>query len=236
MKGASRVIVSSQLEARDALRFGVPQDRIRVIPMGIDLPKTASPSAADAPLRLLFAGRIARVRRVESILKAAARLPFDWTLTLAGGEATTSSMTRDGYVDELKQLAAELNIDSKVRWTGPLPHESLMECYRDADLFLYTSQYENFGQPLLEAAAHGLPLISTRVGVANELIEEHRTGFFTDDSPETLARKIEQLAHREIRQQFGYALRQKVAEHFSWETITQQYLELYRDLTGGGGL
>lgn len=236
MKGASRVIVSSQLEARDALRFGVPQDRIRVIPMGIDLPETASPSAADAPLRLLFAGRIARVRRVESILKAAARLPFDWTLTLAGGEAATSSMTRDGYVDELKQLAAELNIDNNIRWTGPLPHESLMECYRDADLFLYTSQYENFGQPLLEAAAHGLPLISTRVGVANELIEEHRTGFFTDDAPETLARKIEQLAHRETRQQFGNALRQKVAEHFSWEIITQQYLELYRDLTGGGGL
>lgn len=237
VKGAAAVVVSSRLEEADALRFGVPRNRIRVIPMGIDLPEESStPADPDAPLRLLFAGRIARVRRVELILKAAARLPFEWTLTLAGGEAETSSMAGGGYVQELKKLTAELGIENKVHWTGPLPHEALTDHYRNADLFLYTSRYENFGQPLLEAAAQGLPLISTRIGVAEELIEEHRTGFFTDDSPDTLIKKIEQLACRETRQKFGEALRRKVAERFSWQTLLPRYLDLYRTLLGGGGL
>ena len=234
---AQAVVVSSMLEYQDAVRFGVDPPKLHVIPMGIDLPESSSPSEnTDQPLRLLFVGRIARVRRLELILKAVSKLKLDWKLTIVGGEASTSSMTRGGYLDELKTLASELGIDQNVHWMGPVAPENLSPVYAESDLFLYTSQYENFGQPLLEAAAHGLPLLSTRVGVAAELITEGKTGFFINDDPETLSDRIMKLENSKGRQEMGEALRQKVADQYSWESVIEQYLEIYRKLLPDNGL
>ncbi len=230
-------MVSSKLEQQDALRFGVDPSKLHIIPMGIDLPETnATSDNTDRTLRLLFVGRIARVRRLELILKAVSRLKIEWNLTIVGGEASTSSMTRGGYLDELKTLAGELGIEQRLRWIDPVAPENLSPFYAESDIFLYASQYENFGQPLLEAAAHGLPLVSTPVGVAVELIDEGTTGYFTDDDPDTLSRQITKLEKMSDRQEMGQALRQKVAEQFSWNNIIEQYLEIYRKLLPGSGL
>ncbi len=237
MVRAQAVIVSSRLEYQDAVRFGVDPSVIHIIPMGIDLPETnTTEKSSDRPLRLLFVGRIARVRRLEIILKAVSRLDIEWNLTLVGGEAQTSSMTRGGYLEELKTLARELDIEPRVKWIGPVAAENLPPFYAESDLFVYPTQYENFGQPLLEAAAHGLPLISTPVGVAAELIEEGQTGLFIDDDPATLRNQILKLQNADDRQTMGQALRQKVADRFSWESVIEQYLELYGKLLPGSSL
>ncbi|NIP99801.1 MAG: glycosyltransferase, partial [Nitrospinaceae bacterium] len=55
--------------------------------------------------------------------------------------------------------------------------------YQSADVFVYPSRYENFGQPVLEAAAWGLPVIATSTGVASEIIREGETGFLTPPDP-----------------------------------------------------
>ncbi len=231
------MVVSSQLEHQDAVRFGVDPSKLHVIPMGIDLPEIDPLfENMDRPLQLLFVGRIARVRRLEIILKAASQLKREWQLTIVGGEASTSSMTRGGYLEELKTLANELDINQNINWAGSVAPEQLSSFYAESDLFLYTSQYENFGQPLLEAAAHGLPLLSTKVGVAAELIEEGETGFFIDDDPETLSDQITKLENSKDRQQMGEALRQRVADHYSWDSVIQHYIELYRKLLPDSGL
>lgn len=234
---AQAVVVSSRLEYEDAVRFGVDPSKLHIIPMGIDLPESNyPPENKDQPLRLLFVGRIARVRRLELILKAVSKLKLKWNLTIVGGEASTSSMTRGGYLDELKTLASELGIDQFIRWMGPVTPEKLSTFYTESDLFLYTSQYENFGQPLLEAAAHGLPLLSTKVGVAAELIEEGKTGFFINDDPESLSDHIMKLENLKGRQEMGEALRRKVTDHYSWDSVIEQYLEIYRKLLPNSGL
>ncbi|QPJ60980.1 MAG: glycosyltransferase family 4 protein [Candidatus Nitronauta litoralis] len=235
--GAQAIVVSSQLEYQDAIRFGVEPSKLHVIPMGIDLPEIDTTfENVDRPLKLLFVGRIARVRRLEIILKAASRLKREWQLTIVGGEASTSSMTRGGYLDELKTLANNLGVTRNIHWAGSVAPEQLSSFYTESDIFLYTSQYENFGQPLLEAAAHGLPLLSTKVGVAAELIEENKTGFFIDDDPDTLSDQIRQLENSTDRQQMGEALRRKVADQYSWDNVIQHYIELYRKLLPGSGL
>ncbi len=236
VKGAQAIVVSSRLEYHDAIRFGVSPERLHVIPMGIDIPQTEREDSPTGPLRLLFVGRIARVRRLELILKAVARLSIDWTLTLVGGEAETSSMARAGYLKELHTLADDLGIADRLHWTGPLPPEHLAGHYQNADVFLYASRYENFGQPLLEASAWGLPLVSTPVGVAHELIDEGTTGYFTDDNPKTMADKIQRLTDLKSRQEFSEALKRKVVQSFGWEQVTEQYLQLYRDLLEDSGL
>ncbi|MFQ5483239.1 MAG: glycosyltransferase family 4 protein [Nitrospinaceae bacterium] len=230
VKGADAVVVSSPLEYEDGVRFGAPSGKIRIIPMGIDV-DTLSPARHEngpRPLRLLFAGRIARVRRVERILQAVKQLQTPWELVVVGGEEKTSSVTRSGYLAELNRLTADLGITDRVRFEGPRTPEALANYYQNADVFLYASQYENFGQPLLEAAAHGVPLVSTPVGAARELIRPGETGFLVDDDPATMARRIEDLQPPAVRREFGAALRTLVRDQFGWSAIMDQYLDLYR--------
>ncbi len=224
--------MSSQQERWDALEFGLPAHKLRVIPMGIDVPaaKNHGENSADGVLRLLFVGRIARVRRVELLLQAVKRLPIPYHLTVVGGEERTASVEKAGYLDELKAQARSLDIDAHVTFTGPVPPERLQSVYTNADVFLYPSLYENFAQPILEAAAHGLPVIATPVGVAREIVEEGETGFLIDAKPGPIAERIQALSDTHTRQVFGEKIQSAVRQRFGWEEIMQRYLDLYRTL------
>ena len=178
-------------------------------------------------LQLLFVGRIARVRRIELLLQAVEKLKFPFHLTIAGGEEKTSSVTRSGYLKELKELAHRLNLNTKVTFTGRKTQEELKEYYRMADLFVYSSKYENFGQPLIEAGAHGLPIIATSVGVARDIIIDGETGYLTSDDPKTISDRIQLLQDHKLRQQMGVQIKGLIREKFDWENIMKQYVNLY---------
>lgn len=231
-KKSNAVVVSSKLEYEDAIEFGISKKKLHIIPMGIDIDnhqKVLNDTTNEA-INILFVGRIARVRRIEILLQSAAKLKIPFRVTLVGGEEKTSSLSKRGYVTELKKLCETLNISNQVSFTGPVPQNELYKWYRKADIFVYPSMYENFGQPILEAAAAGLPIISTPVGVATELITNNETGFiFTGDEKE-LTDRITQIANNNLRLDMGIALRKKVRRRYGWEKIINQYVALYQSL------
>ena len=96
-----------------------------------------------------------------------------------------------------------------------------------ADLFVYSSKYENFGQPLIEAGAHGLPIIATSVGVARDIIIDGETGYLTSDDPKTISDRIQLLQDHKLRQQMGVQIKGLIREKFDWENIMKQYVNLY---------
>ncbi len=229
---ADRIVVSSHQEFQDALEFGLPARKLSIIPMGIDVPAPNGNAAGceDAPLRLLFAGRIARVRRVELILKAVKALAIPCHLTVVGGEERTASVERAGYLEELKDLARFLGIEQRVTFTGPVAPEKLPVFYKNADVFLYPSRYENFAQPILEAAAHALPVVATPVGVAREIVEEGETGFLVPADPKAIADRIRCLSDANTRKAFGEKMQNTVRRKFGWQEIMRRYLDLYQTL------
>ena len=161
--------------------------------MGIEVGRIEKDQRETEQLQILFVGRIARVRRIELLLQAVNQLSIPFHLTIAGGEEKTSSVTRTGYLNELKQLTKQLNLENKVTYAGKKTPLELKTLYQSADVFVYPSLYENFGQPLLEAAAHGLPLISTSVGIARDIIIEGETGYQVSGKPEEIKERIESL-------------------------------------------
>ena len=207
------------------MEFGIPKDKVHVIPMGIKVDDTKK--VINNTLQLLFVGRIARVRRIELLLQAVEKLKFPFHLTIAGGEEKTSSVTRSGYLKDLKELTYRLNLNRKVTFTGRKTQEELKEYYRMADLFVYPSKYENFGQPLIEAGAHGLPIIATSVGVARDIIIDGETGYLTSDDPKAMSDRIQLLHDQKLRQQMGVKIKDLVREKFEWENIMDQYIDLY---------
>ena len=193
--------------------------------MGIEVDHTKK--VANDILQLLFVGRIARVRRIELLIQAAEKLTFPFHLTIAGGEEKTSSVTRSGYIKELRDLAQKLNLNNKISFVGRKTQEELKEYYRMADIFVYPSKYENFGQPLLEAGAHGLPIVATPVGVARDIIIDGETGYLTSDDPKTISDHIYLLQDNNLRQQMGTQIKNLIRKNFDWGNIMNQYLRLY---------
>ena len=226
-KRAHAVVVSSRREYEDAVQFGISRKKLHVIPMGVDIPVQASRREEDAPLKILFVGRVARVRRVELILKAVRKLSVPYTVTIVGGEEKTSSLTKSGYLNELKKLCAGLGITDRVVFTGPKPPRDLPSFYNAADVFVYPSLYENFSQPILEAGSYGIPVIATPVGIAPEIIEDGETGLLVSGEPEDLAQKLEQLGDASARKKMGLQLKEKIRNKFAWNPIMDQYMELY---------
>lgn len=222
------MVVSSAMEYEDALEFGISRNKLHIIPMGVDIPVTTNQQEEDAPLKILFVGRIARVRRVELILQAVRKLSVPYTVTIVGGEEKTSSLAKSGYLGELKKLCIDLGIDDKVAFTGPKTPKELPAFYQGADVFVYPSLYENFSQPILEAASFGIPVIATSVGIAPEIIEEGETGFLFSGDPAILTERLEQLGDSAERRKMGLKLQNKVRNKFDWNSITDQYMQLYR--------
>ena len=224
-KRAQAIIVSSKFEYEDALEFGISKDKIHIIPMGIKVDDTEK--TANETLQLLFVGRIARVRRIELLLQAVEKLTFPFHLTIAGGEEKTSSVTRSGYLKELKELTERLKLNRKVTFVGRKTQEELKGYYKMADLFVYPSKYENFGQPLIEAGAHGLPIVATAVGVARDIVIDGETGYLTPDNPKVMSDCIHLLQDDNLRKQMGVQIKNLIRERFDWENIMSQYLTLY---------
>ena len=229
-KRAQAIVVSSKFEYEDALAFGIPKDKTHIIPMGIKVEENIVEKAAHEVLQLLFVGRIARVRRVELLLQAVKKLKIPFHLTIVGGEEKTSSVTRSGYLKELKELAQSLGLSSRITFSGRKSPEVIKDYFKKADIFLYSSKYENFGQPLLEAGAHGLPIISTSVGIARDIVLEGKTGYLTPDSPGAISDRIFSLKDEKTRKKMGTQMKNLIREKFDWNNIMSQYIGLYNSL------
>ncbi len=231
-KRADLVVVSSQVEYDDAIEFGIPQEKLKVIPVGIDTKRYEVVCSKEKDtVTLLFVGRIARNRKVENLIKALKGINDGVELALVGSEEKTSSVSPGGYLKDLIALARSLGIEGRVHFVGPRFDDALVGCYCSADIFVYTSKYESFGQPLLEAAAAGLPVISTPVGVAKELIRDGETGYLVEfDNPLMIADKVNALLDEQVRGKCGKHIKELVKNNFAWAGIIDEYVRIYQSL------
>ena len=231
-KRADAVVVSSQMEYEEALEFGIHKSKLHIIPDGIETPGPMVDrfSRQGGPLNLLFAGPMVRFRRVELLLRAARKLTLPFRITLV---ATNNIMTTDGsteYFTELKKLVKTLGLEDCVDFLGNPSPEDMKHCYSNADLFINPSTHETSGEVLLEAGASGLPVISTPVGLANEIVTSGENGFIVPADPDMICDRILQLSNPDTRKKFGHHIRDKVLNAFGWHTVMDRYMELYGSL------
>jgi len=224
---ADKIIVSSDLEVSEAQRFGVRRDRIAKIPMGINIKDYITERKANEKITLLFVGRISRNRNLEPLIYAMKNVDEKYRLRIVGSEEKSSGTQGSGYLNELMALVKNLGL-TNIDFIGPRYGKELITEYKKADIFIYPSLSENFGQTMLEAAASGLPIIATPVGIARELIKSNYSGYIVDYSdPEKFSVCIDMLSGFNDRVRFGKRLQKKVIENFSWEKIMMDYEKVY---------
>jgi glycosyltransferase involved in cell wall biosynthesis len=222
---ASAVIVSSKQEKDEALSYGVDEEKLHVIPMGIDIKDYLSikRTRKDDKLRLLFVGRICRDRNLMPILEALREMK-NIELRIIGGAVKRTDTDRDGYLLDLKEYVKRNGLP--VKFTGPKYGKELRKEYRNADIFVYTSVYENFGQTLLEAAASALPIISTDVGIAKDIVKDGKTGYIIKDA-QGIVEAVEFLNDKDTRKRFGIAVAKIAKKDFDWDDIIMAYEKIY---------
>ncbi|HLZ65794.1 MAG TPA: glycosyltransferase family 4 protein [Aliidongia sp.] len=159
------ILCPSPRSAADVAAYGVPPERIRVVPPGTDRP-SAEPTEHGGPVRLLTVATLTPRKGHRLLIEALATLGRrDWRLTAIG------SLERDpATVAEVRALIADHGLDVLVDLAGEWPPEQLSKAYLAADVFVLPSYYEGYGMAFAEAMAHGLPIIGTDAGAIPETV------------------------------------------------------------------
>jgi len=234
---ADRVVTcSAYMRAHVADIYGLEEDRIEVIPNGID-PTDLVPVADLDALRLRFAARD------ERLVLLVGRLVYEKGFQLAL-EALPGLIDRLGAVrfvvagsgtheQELRAQARELGLDGHGTFLGWIGDDVLHSLYRIADLCVVPSIYEPFGLVALEAMASGCPCLVADTGGLREVVPNEDVGLrFRSRDPESLGRMAERiLTDAPLRER----LIAEASEHaltFDWSDVAEQAAALYVDVTG----
>lgn len=228
LRRAERVIALTPREATLLEAWGVPADRIAVVPNGVDTAEFSALRRAGATGRevtALFAGRCyPRQKGLEVLLQAMTQVPAARSLRLRivgedwGGYAMVAALTR------------EFQLQDRVTLVGRVARQDLLDEFARADIFVLPSLFDSFPIALLEAMAAGLPVIATRVGGVPDVVRGGETALLVDPGDAMgLARTLDTLARDEgLRRELGNRGRERSAL-FAWESIIPRIKRVYDD-------
>lgn len=127
----------------------------------------------------------------------------------------------------LEKIASHLGITPHIIWCGNVDSDAVHGYYAAADVFALTSRYENFSLATLEAMAHGLPVVATKVGFLQHLVEQSGGGVLVSmGNPHELAQAICDLAANPSRRQALGSMGREYTSRMSWHHTAQQVLRL----------
>jgi len=172
LRRAAHVVVPSAYLRDLALGWGVAPDRLTVVPNPAPpLPPLPDRDAARGALgldgvTLAAAGRLTRQKALGDALAAVARV--DRVSLVVAGDGPERGA--------LEQRAAELGLDGRVRFVGPLARTEVLTLFRAADAALLSSAWENLPHSVVEALAVGTPVVATAVGGVPEVVRDGENG------------------------------------------------------------
>jgi glycosyltransferase involved in cell wall biosynthesis len=136
---------------------------------------------------------------------------------------------------QIRNLVQELKL-SGINFAGAVPHHEIGRLYDAADIFINASNLDNMPVSILEAFASGTPVVSTAPEGMSYLVEHERTGLLSEPGDKAaLAENVKRLLRdSELASRLAINAHEEI-QRYSWETVRQQWLELYRSLLCGKG-
>ena len=202
---------------------------VEIIPNGVDLSgfQPGPPIPDDGPLQVFCAARLIERKGQHHLIRAVKQLADEGVDVIASLAGTGDSL------EAYQKLAQELGVAARIRFLGYVPREEIAQHYAAAHVFALPSYNEGMALAALEAMGAGLPLVLTRTGGTDDLVEEGVNGFtHAWGDVEALAGHLRRLAQdRPLARRMSAVSRQRAAQ-FSWVGIAERYLGLFEDLTG----
>lgn len=230
LRRADRVIAVSHALKRAMINIGVPDEKIVVIPNGVDVAKFMPMSKKRAKERMgldtkrviLFVGTINENKGSELILRAVKRLVHerrlaDLQLVLIGDGPRREVLTR---------LIDEFELHDHVRLMGAVPHHVLVSWYNAADVLCLASHQEGMPNVVLESLACGTPVVATAVGGIPEVISSGKLGILTDREPDAIAEALDVALSR----QWDQAELAQAIQPRTWTHVADSLRELFESI------
>jgi glycosyltransferase involved in cell wall biosynthesis len=213
-----------------ALGWGLDPQRVSVLPNPApEVPGLPSKEDLRAELGLdgqvlAFAGRLVPQKSLDIALEAVAAVP-GVTLAIAGDGPDRAS---------LEARARDLALDSRVRFLGSVPRDTVLRLFRAADASLLSSSWENFPHTVVEALAVGTPVVATSVGGVPEVVRDGENGLLVaPGDPTALATAIETFFSDDaLRRRLAEAAVPSVAGHAEEAVFARIEEELGRAVSG----
>jgi glycosyltransferase involved in cell wall biosynthesis len=228
--GNSQAVVEELAgETRDRGKIGLIHNGLVLDGLAANAPGEAQRTALNIPLDafvMVIVANLFPYKGHSDLLNAlgdvASRLPQPWRLLIVGRD--------EGEGPHLKLQAAQLGIADRILWLGE--RRDVEAIFAAADLGLLVSHEEGFSNALIEAMAHGLPMIASAVGGNLDAIVDGRSGRLVPvGNTARLGEAILELAENpSTRKALGLAARERATAMFSQAGCVDRYVRLYRGI------
>lgn len=239
LRHAAAVLALSEADRAILERYGYPPERVWIVPNGVHPPQEAPagsaevqrvcarygiPSAAGAPT-CFFLGNHTPNKGLHVLLDAFLASERPYRLVVGGSK-------RDHL--DYASYAERCRPGQSITFTGLIADEDLGTLYELADLFVFPTLADTFPLVVLEAMAHGLPVLSTRVGGIPHQVEDDRGRLVAPGDPDALRAAFEALsADRAALARMGARAAEVARERFSWPAAAARAHQAYRAVLEG---
>jgi glycosyltransferase involved in cell wall biosynthesis len=223
-----KVIAQSSQTKREVVEWlGVPPDKVEVIGLGVKQfasgPVDINHPSDSRVVTIGFVGRLVPRKRVGYLIEALAVVreigpQYDFRLKICGDGPDAGG---------LRELAREKNVSESVDFCGFLDDDALTGFYRGLSAFIFPSEWEGFGLPILEAQSFGIPVITMKDG---KIPPETKEGTIQVGDIREMAREILRIA---TDHPYALQIRNNAFEHaksFTWESTVEETIKLYCSL------
>ncbi len=231
-----KIIVNSQYMKNEIRNvFQIPEEKIRVIPNGVNLNKFDGfehnlafrrKYAADNEKIVFFVGRIVNEKGVKVLIDSVPKILNyynDVKFIIAG---------KGPEMEELKEKAHNMNISNRIYFTGYIKDEDLCNLYKCADIAVFPSLYEPFGIVALEGMIANVPVVISDTGGLDEIVNHGVDGMksYTGNSNSLADSILDILFNTEKAKKIVENAKKKVNSLYNWENIYRQILNVYKEV------
>ena len=233
---SDRIIASTRHEYGSLVSlYEADQDRIRVVPAGVDLDMFRPEDQRRARDKLglngerivLYVGRMDAIKGLDVLIHSVASMetPSNLKVLVIGGSK------QDKEFNNAQELVNALEVVNKVDLLGTLEHESLPLYYQAADVCVVPSYYESFSLVALESMACGTPVVASRVGGLQTVVKDNQSGYLVPwHCPDAFADRLEVLLSNDsLRKSLGIQA-SELAKRLSWKATASSIADVYAEL------
>jgi glycosyltransferase involved in cell wall biosynthesis len=220
------VIIAQGKYLKDVIiNLGVKEEKIHIIHNGVSIERFSRGEAFDHPRPyVVFLGNLIPRKGVDILIHAYARIADEKPDLIIAGPGPEK--------DNLKALAQDLGIASRVRFLGFVAGQDKTNLLRSAEFFVCPSRKEPFANVILEALAAGLPIVASAVDGNIELVYHGKHGLlFPPEDVEALSNTLSEIIKNKL---LAHRLRAAVPEfvrQFDWPVVAKRYQTLYQEYT-----
>ena len=227
-----RIIAVSPQCKQKLLKLGLHDEKITIIPNGVDLKLFDSINPPKVPNQVLYVGRLVNFKHVDWLIRSFVKVVDDVP------DAKLKIVGAGPEWFRLHKMVKSLKLEPHVTFTGKTnTYEGVTRYFKESEIFVLPSTVEGEAIVLKEAMAARLPVIAINVpgsGVLS-LVKNGENGFLIEPrKPDLITQKIiELLKDKQKRRKMGDAGRRFV-EKYDWDVITTRVLRVYEEVTAYG--